>query len=156
MINGALLGLAVVLALGLILWALLFAGGKLIDFALARRHMPSRSRRSLEAVEDLIVDFVKDSPDLACVLFILTTTNRPNPFGEIVHKIRIARARPCEAPIVANSAAIALSILFVSGLIRLTAEGFVATDVGCEVQRRIEGAPTPGIDSFGASLSTQA
>jgi hypothetical protein len=154
--NGALLGLAVVLAIGVILWAFLFVGGKLIDFALARRHLPPRSRRKLESVEDLVVDFVRHSPDLACVLFILATTNRPNPFGEIVHKIRIAGARPCEAPIVANSAATALSILFVSGLIRLTADGFVATEVGREVQRRIEGAPAQRVDYFGASLSTQA
>jgi hypothetical protein len=52
--NGALLGLAVVLAIGVILGAFLFVGGKLIDFALARRYMPSLSRRNLESVEDLV------------------------------------------------------------------------------------------------------
>jgi regulator of nucleoside diphosphate kinase len=58
-----------------------------------------------------------------------------------VHEIRIGCARPTEIRIAADSVATALSTLFVSGLIRLTRSGFVATDVGCEVHQRIEGAP---------------
>ena len=53
--NGALLGLTVVAAIGVVLWAVLFIGGRLIDTALARRrafalggrHMPSRILRDL-------------------------------------------------------------------------------------------------------------
>ena len=147
--NGALLGLTVVAAIGVVLWALLFIGGKLIDTSLARRkafalggrYMPSRILGDLEPVEDVVVDFVRHSPDLAGVLGVLTATNQPKSFARIVHEIRIGCARPTEILIAANSAATALSILFVSGLIRLTRSGFVATDVGCEVHRRIEGAP---------------
>ena len=147
--NGALLGLTVVAAIGVVLWALLFIGGKLIDtnlarrkaFALGGRHMPSRILGDLEPVEDVVVDFVRHSPDLAGVLAVLTTTNQPKSFARIVHEIRIGCARPTEILIAGNSAATALSILFVSGLIRLTRSGFVGTDVGCEVHRRIEGAP---------------
>ena len=48
--NGALLGLSVVAAIGVVLWAFLFIGGKLIETSLARRRafalggrkMPSR------------------------------------------------------------------------------------------------------------------
>jgi hypothetical protein len=144
--NGALLGLTVVAAIGVVLWALLFIGGKLIDlarrraFALGGRHMPSRILRDLEPVEDLVVDFVGHSPDLVGVLGVLTATNQPKSFAGIVHEIRIGCARPTEILISANSAATALSILFVSGLIRLTRSGFVATNVGCEVHRRIEDA----------------
>jgi regulator of nucleoside diphosphate kinase len=58
-----------------------------------------------------------------------------------VHEIRIGCARPIEIRIAANSVATALSILFAAGLIRLTRSGFVATDVGCAVHRRIGGAP---------------
>jgi len=147
--NGALLGLTVVAAIGVVLGAVLFIGGKLIEtslmrrraFALGGRHMPSRILRDLEPVEDLVVDFVSHSPDLATVLGILTVTNQPKSFPQIVQDIRIRCARPADVPIGPNSAAAALSILFVSGLIRITSNGFVATDVGHEVQRRIEGAP---------------
>ena len=146
--NGALLGLSVVAAIGVVLWAVLFIGGKLIDTSLARRrafvlggrHMPSRILRDLEPIEDLLVDFVGHSPDLARVLAFLTATKEPKSFARIVHEIRIDRARPSEMRIAANSVATALSILFVSGLIRLTRSGFVATDVGCEVHQRIGGA----------------
>jgi regulator of nucleoside diphosphate kinase len=147
--NGALLGLTVVAATGVVLWAFLFIGGKLLDtsvarrraFALGGRHMPSRILRDLEPIEDLVVDFVEHSPDLAGVLGVLTATNQPKSFAQIMHEIRIGDAIPTQASIAANSVAGALSILFVCGLIRLRANGFVATDVGCEVQRRIEGAP---------------
>ena len=147
--NGALLGLTVVAAIGIVLWAFLFIGGKLIETSLARRrafalggrHMPSRILRDLEPIEDVVVDFVGHSPDLAGVLAVLTATNQPKSFARIVHEIRIGCARPTEIRIAANSVATALSILFVSGLIRLTRSGFVATDVGCEVHRRIGGAP---------------
>jgi len=147
--NGALLGLAVVAAMGIALWAFLFIGGKLINISLARRrafalggrHMPSRILRDIEPIEDVVVDFVGYSPDLARVLAVLTATNQPKSFARIVHEIRIGRARPIEIRIAANSVATALSILFLSGLIRLTRSGFVATDVGCEVHQRIGGAP---------------
>ena len=147
--NGALLGLTVVAAIGIVLWAFLFIGGKLIETSLARRrafalggrHMPSRILRDLEPIEDVVVDFVEHSPDLAGVLAVLTATNQPKSFARIVHEIRIGCARPTEIRIAANSVATALSILFAAGLIRLTRNGFVATDVGCEVHRRIGGAP---------------
>jgi len=147
--NGALLGLTVVAAVGIVLWAVLFIGGKLIEtglarrraFALGGRHMPSRILRDLEPIEDVVVDFVGHSPDFVGVLAVLTATNQPKSFARIVHEIRIGCARPIEIRIAANSVATALSILFGSGLIRLTRGGFVATDVGCEVRRRIGGAP---------------
>ena len=146
--NGALLGLTVVAAIGVVLWAVLFIGGRLIDTSLARRrafalggrHMPSRILRDLKPVEDVVVDFVRHSRDLADVLAVLTAT-KPKSFGKIVDEIQIGRGRRTEAAIAAYSAATALSILFVSGLTWLTRNGFVATEVGREVQRRIEGAP---------------
>ena len=103
--------------------------------------MPSRILRDLEPIEDVVVDFVGHSPDLAGVLAVLTVTNQPKSFARIVHEIRIACARPIEIRVAANSVATALSILFAAGLIRLTRNGFVATDMGCEVRRRIGAAP---------------
>jgi hypothetical protein len=158
--NGALLGLTVVVAIGVALWTLLFSGGKLIDTSLARRrafalggrHMPSRILGNLEPVEDLVVDFVRQSPDLARVLGVLTATNQPKSFTQIVHDIRIHCARPTESPMAANSAAAAISTLFVSGLIRRRANGFITTDVGCEVQRRIEGAHGQQSNYLGTAL----
>jgi len=146
--NGVLLGLTVVVAIAIVLWAVLFIGGKLIEslarrraFALGGRHMPSWILRNLEPTEDVVVDFVGHSPDLAGVLAVLTVTNQPKSFARIVHEIRIACARPIEIRVAANSVATALSILFAAGLIRLTRNGFVATDMGCEVRRRIGAAP---------------
>jgi len=144
-----LLGLTVVVAIAIVLWAVLFIGGKLIETSLARRrafalggrHMPSRILRDLEPIEDGVVHFVGHSPDLAGVLGVLTATNQPKSFARIVHEIRIACARPIEIRVAANSVATALSILFAAGLIRLTRNGFVATDMGCEVRRRIGAAP---------------
>ena len=147
--NGTVLALFVVAAIYVFLWAVLFIGGKLIETSLARRrafalggrHMPSPILRDVEPIEDVVVDFAGHTPDLAGVLAVLTVTNQPKSFARIVHEIRIGCARPTEIRIAANSVATALSILFVSGLIRLTRSGFVATDVGCEVHRRIGGAP---------------
>jgi hypothetical protein len=42
MMNGALLGLIVVAAIGAVLWALLFTGGKLLDIAMARRNLQEK------------------------------------------------------------------------------------------------------------------
>src|SRR4029078_2472252 len=147
--NGALLGLSVVAAIGIILWAFLVIGGKLIEtsvahrraFALGGRHMPAWILRNLEPTEDVVVDFVGHSPDLAGVLGVLTATNKPKSFARIVHEIRIGCVRPIEIRIAANSVATALSVLFAAGLIRLTRNGFVATDMGCEVRRRIGADP---------------
>jgi regulator of nucleoside diphosphate kinase len=102
--------------------------------------MPSRILRDLEPIEDVVVDFVEHSPDLASVLAVLSATNQPKSFARIVHEIRIGCARSTEIQTAANSVATALAILFVSGLIRLTRSGFLATEVGCEVHRRIEGS----------------
>ena len=103
--------------------------------------MPSRILRDLEPIEDVVVDFVGHSADLARVLAVLMATNQPKSLARIVHEIRIGCARPIEIRIAANSVATALSILFAAGLIRLTRNGFVATEGGCEVHRRIGGAP---------------
>ena len=103
--------------------------------------MPSWILRDLEPIEDVVLDFVGHSPDLGGVLGVLTATDQPKSFARIVHEIRIGCARPIEIRIAANSVATALSILFAAGLIRLTRSGFVATDVGCEVHRRIGVAP---------------
>ena len=71
--NGALLGLTVVAAIGIVLWAFLFIGGKLIETSLARRRafalggrqMPSRILRDLEPIEDVVVDFVGEGRSIA-------------------------------------------------------------------------------------------
>ena len=84
--KGALLGLTVVAAIGIVLWAFLFIGGKLIETSLARRRalalggrqMRSGILRDLEPIEDLVVDFVGHSRDLASVLDVLTGTDQPS------------------------------------------------------------------------------
>jgi hypothetical protein len=56
--------------------------------------MPSQIFRDLEPIEDVVVEFVGHSPDLAGVLAVLTAIKEPKSFARIVHEIRIACARP--------------------------------------------------------------
>ena len=47
--NGALLGLAVVAAIGIVLWAFLFIGGRLVETSLARRRAFALEGRRMSA-----------------------------------------------------------------------------------------------------------
>jgi hypothetical protein len=145
----ALLGLLVVVAIGIVLWAILVVGGWLMRIILTRTEaivsnspiVSSRLLRDLQPMEDWLVDFVSHSPELGDVLGVLAATDTSLPFARIVHKIRIGDGSPADPKIAANLVGAGLCILFMAGLVRLAGDGIVATDVGREVQRRINAAP---------------
>jgi len=147
--NPALLGLLLVVAIGLILYAFLAIGGGLIHTSLKRRKavalggrsIPSRILDDLQPIEDLLVDFVRHSPELAAVLSVVASGDNPRSFARIVHEIRIARVTPTGISIAVHLVGAALGILFVAGLIRVYREGFMATNAGLEVQRRLDQIP---------------
>jgi hypothetical protein len=147
--NPALLGLLVVVAIGLVLYAFLAIGGGLIHTSLKRRkavalggrNIPSRILDDLQPIEDLLVDFVRHSPELAAVLSVVASGDNPRSFARIVHEIRIARVTPTGISIAVHLVGAALGILFVAGLIRVARDGFMATNAGLEVQRRLDQIP---------------
>ena len=147
--NPALLGLIVVVAIGLVLCAFLAIGGWLVHTSLKRRkavalggrNIPSRILGDLQPIEDLLVGFVRHSPELAAVLSIVASGDNPRSFARIVHEIRIARLTPTGISTAVHPIGAALSILFVAGLIRVARDGLMATNAGLEVLRRLDQIP---------------
>jgi regulator of nucleoside diphosphate kinase len=152
--------LTLLIATGVGLCALLIVASGLIHTSLRRRkavaaggrNIPSRILDDLRPVEDLLVDFVRYSPELASVLAVLAPIKAPARFARIVHEIRIGRPDRAAA---GNLVGAALSILFVAGLLRLTRDGFVATEAGREVQGRINSALPPVGESIHALAEQQ-
>ena len=136
MMNGALLGLVVVAIIGVILSAMLLVGVKVVEKMRTGQDEGGISRES-QSAEDLLVNFVRDSPGLTDALDAMATSNRPKQFAQLLHERRIDRATPDRASIEAKATAAALVMLFVSGLIQVATNGLVPTELGREVQRRI-------------------
>jgi hypothetical protein len=138
--NGALIGLIVVAAIGIILWSIVFVGVKLLENIVSRRtvgqHVEGISLAS-QSAEELLVNFVRDSPGLTDALDALTTSKQPKQFAQLLHESRIDRATPYRASIEAKATAAALVMLFVSGLVQVATDGLVLTELGREVKRRI-------------------
>jgi regulator of nucleoside diphosphate kinase len=141
--NSAFIALPVVASIGLILWAALFVGSRLIrrrenSFAASSpRTARSRFLRDLEPLEDLLVAFVAQTPEFARVLKLLARHDKPLPFAQIVHELRISRNGSTRLNTVASLTGMALISLHLIGLVRLQRSGFVATIIGREVQQRI-------------------
>ncbi|MEO6872331.1 MAG: nucleoside diphosphate kinase regulator [Chthoniobacterales bacterium] len=130
---------------GVSLCALLIVATGLIHANLKRRtalaaggaYLPSRILDDLRPVEDLLADFVGHSPKSADLLALLASFDQPASFARLVHEIRIGRNGTTDLKVAANLVGPTLFILGLAGLIRLQGEGFVATEVGREVRRRI-------------------
>jgi regulator of nucleoside diphosphate kinase len=146
--NSAFIALPVVASIGLILWAALFFGGRLVRRSLnystspSARNARSRFFRDVEPLEDLLVDFVAQTPEFAGVLRLLARHDKPLSFAQIVHELRIGRNGSSRVDTVASLTGVALIILHLAGLVRLQRRGFVATDIGREIWRRtLRGTP---------------
>src|SRR4030095_9592183 len=147
--NPALLGLLVVVAIGLVLCAFLAIGGGLIHTSLKRRkavalggrNIPSRILDDLQPIGVWRVYFVRHSPDLAAVLSVVASGDNPRSFARIVHEIRIERVTPTGISVAVHVVGAALGILFVAGLIRVARDGFMSTNAGLEVRRRLDQIP---------------
>ncbi|MEO5719597.1 MAG: hypothetical protein ABIR29_13640 [Chthoniobacterales bacterium] len=141
--NAALLTL--LMASGVTLCALLIVASGLIHISLKRKQgvasggpdMRSRILDDLRPLKALLVDFVRHSPEMADLLAILSPLHAPASFARLVHEIRFRRNGSADSMIAANLVGPTLFILGVARLIRITSGGFVITEVGREVQRRI-------------------
>ena len=130
--NGTLLSLLVVAAIGVVLWAMLFAGNKLLD-----KIISGRTSGDSQSAKDL-VNFVRQLPGLTSALNMVTTSTQAKHFAQLLHESRIDHGTPDRASIEAKATAASLLMLFVSGLIRVATDGLVATELGREVKRRID------------------
>jgi hypothetical protein len=148
-LDPALLAILVVAAIGLILWGVLFLAGQLVRLNVnhstgpSARKVRSRFFRDLEPLEDLLVDFVADSPEFAEVLGVLVAYDKPLSLAMIVHELRIGRNGSSRADTVPSLVGVALCILHMAGLVELKRAGFVATSIGREVRQRMLRGSTP-------------
>src|SRR5687768_16916280 len=119
--------------------AVLFLGGRLIRYDLARaypkgRHSPGKPSRLVEdlrPLQKLVVQFFAHSEYFSRVLSILARHEKP---------FRMRRSSGVSLTHIAWPAA---CIMAVAGLVRFRQRGLVLSDIGREVQRRIAGSPLP-------------
>ena len=161
----AFFGLLAVAVISIALLALLFTGGRLVLRALIQskakafgaRTMRSRFFRDLDPLEDLLVDFIAHTPEFAEVLRLLARQDKRLPFAQIVHELRIVRNGSTRIDAFASVTGVALIILNLAGLARLEGNGFVATNIGREVRRRmLRGSTQPARVSIGETRAQVA
>jgi hypothetical protein len=149
--NPALFGLVIIASQFLVALALLFIAGSLIRIDLNRAEaadsrfakIPSRFIRDLRALKDALVEFFTRSNESCRILSVLVAHRKPLRLSAIAQKVQLETDRRREPYILPMSIAWAvLWILQVSGLVRMSLHGFLVTEVGREVYRRIEGNST--------------
>jgi hypothetical protein len=126
--NPALFGVVIIAAQFLLALALLFVAGLLIRIDLNRAEAadsrfvkrPPRLIRDLRGLQDALVEFFARSTESCLILSVL-----------------VAHRKPLRLATIAQEAV--LCILQVSGFVRMSRHGFLVTQVGREVHRRIEG-----------------
>ena len=126
--NPALFGVVIIAAQFLVALAPLFVAASLIRIDLNRAEAadsrfvkrPPRLIRDLRGLQDALVEFFARSTESCRVLSVL-----------------LAHRKPLRLATIAQAAV--LCILQVSGFVRMSRRGFLVTQVGREVHRRIEG-----------------
>ena len=146
--NPVLFGLAIIASQFFVALALLFIAGWLIRIDLNRSELadsrfakiPSRFIRDLRALKDALVEFFAGSNESCRILSVLVAHRRPLRLSAIAREVQLETDRGRELYVLPLSIAWAvLWILQVSGLVRMSLHGFLVTEVGREVYRRIEG-----------------
>jgi hypothetical protein len=149
--NPALFGLVIIASQFLVAVALLFIAGSLIRIDLNRAEatdsrfakIPSRFIRDLRALKDALVEFFARSNESCRILSVLVAHRKPLRLTAIAQEVQLEADRRREPHVLPMSIAWAvLCILQVSGLVRMSLHGFLVTEVGREVYRRIEGNST--------------
>jgi hypothetical protein len=145
--NPALFTIVIVASPFLFALALFFVAGRLIridlnragsaDSTFAKR--PLRFIRDLRALEDALVEFFARSNESRRILSVLVAHRKPLRFAAIAQEVRLEKDRRCKAYVLPMSIAWPVfCILQVSGLVHMSRHGFLLTEVGREVHRRIE------------------
>jgi hypothetical protein len=144
--NQTLFGLLIFTSQFLVALTLLFVAGSLIRIHLnwarsaGRRFAkrPSQLVRDPRSLEEALVEFFHRSNEFAHILSVLSAHCKPLRLGTIVHEVRLEQDRLREDYVLPASIAwAALCILQVAGLVRMNRQGFVITEVGREIHRRI-------------------
>jgi hypothetical protein len=145
--NPALFTIVIIASPFLLALALFFVAGRLIridlnragsaDSTFAKR--PLRFIRDLRALEDALVEFFARSNESRRILSVLVAHRKLLRFAAIAQQVQLEKDRRCKAYVLPISIAWpVLCILQVSGLVRMSRHGFLLTEVGREVHRRIE------------------
>jgi hypothetical protein len=146
--NPALFGVIITAAQFLVALALLFVAGSLIRIDLDRAEAadsrfvqrPSRFIRDLRGLEDAFVEFFARSTESCSILSVLVAHRKPLRLATIAREVQLEEDRHREPDVLPMGIAWGvLPILQVSGLVHLSRPGFLVTEVGREVHRRIEG-----------------
>ena len=146
--NPALFGVVIIAAQFLVALALLFVAGSLIRIDLNRAEAgdshfvkrPSRFIQDLRGLGDALVEFFARSTESCLILSVLVAHRKSLRLATIAQEVQLETDRRREPDVLPMSIAWGvLPILQVSGLVRMSRHGFLVTEVGREVHRRIEG-----------------
>ena len=158
--NQTLFGVLIFASQFLVALTLLFVAGSLIRIdlnwarAAGRRFAkgPSQLVRDPRSLEEGVVEFFARSKEFSHILSVLIAHRKPLRVGAIVHEVRLEQDRLRQDYVLPVSIAwAALCILQVARLVRISRHGFVITEVGREVHRRIEEDSAISAEDYGTS-----
>jgi hypothetical protein len=156
--NQTLFGVLIFASQFLVALTLLFAAGSLIRIdlnwarAAGRRFAkrPSRLLRDPRSLEEALVEFFARSKEFSHILSVLIAHRKPLRVGTIVQEVRLEQDRLREDNVLPVSiAGAALCIMQVAGLVRMSRHGFLITEVGREIHRRIEDDSAISAEDYG-------
>jgi hypothetical protein len=95
--------------------------------------------RGRSALKDALVEFFSHSKGSSRILQLLSTKRKPVGYNALMDEIRVdEKWSPNHHKLPTSAIRAVLCITQAAGLVRLTRHGFSITEVGREVQRRIE------------------
>jgi hypothetical protein len=156
--NQTLFGVLIFASQFLVALTLLFVAGSLIRIdlnwvrAAGRRFAkrPSQLVRDPRSLEEALVEFFAHSKEFSHILSVLIAHRKPLRVGAIVHEVRLEQHRLREDYVPPMSIAwAALCIMQVAGLVRISRHGFLITEVGREIHRRIEEDSAISAEDYG-------
>jgi hypothetical protein len=117
---------------------------------------PSWFIQDLRGLGDALVEFFARSTESCLILSVLVAHRKPLRLATIAQEVQLETDRRREPDVLPMSIAWGvLPILQVSGLVRMSRHGFLATEVGREVHRRIEGNSAISAEDYATYHSTR-
>jgi hypothetical protein len=153
--NHILFGIVIIAFQFLTAVALLYLAGGLIEFGLHQdvnsgpRYPKGSWRliRDLQGLEDAFVQFFARSNESCSVLSVLAATQQPLNSAAIARETGLAENRqPGDYSLSPAIAFAVLSVLLLAGLVSVTRQGFLLSEVGREVYKRIKSNPASGAE----------
>ena len=162
--NQTLFGVLIFASQFLVALTLLFVAGSLIrgDLKWARAagrrfaKRPSQLVRDPRSLEEAFVEFFARSKESSHILGALIAHRQPLWVGTIVQEFRLEQKRLREDYFLpASMAWAALCIMHVAGLVRMSRHGFLITEVGREIRRRIEDDSETSVEDYATPRGTR-